>query len=93
MSTIKNFHSEENNWDELIANFDWSTMIFEDASTLPKQEPKPKKVQQTSQEIARETQKRSREVDARNNGSKYSPYSCRYEKALITINEKHNGEI
>ena len=92
MSTIKNFHSEENNWDELIANFDWSTMIFEDASTLPKQEPKPKKVQQTSQEIAREISKRSKERDAIVS-SRYSAQSCRYEKALITINEKHNGEI
>lgn len=81
-------NADFNNVEELMKNFDFDTLFATQADVIP---------QAPFQEVrltAAQREKMYREIDAKNKPRNfYGSYSCRYEKALITIAEKHNGEI
>lgn len=78
------------NWEEKIKNFDFNTVT----PTTPnnKTETKQENTPSASSEAV-ELSKRAKEADNKFNRKTKASYASNYEKALITISEKQNGEI
>ena len=78
------------NLEELMRKFDWNS-VCNNQNTIVENVISKSNLNGSS--LAIEISKRSKATDNRYNNKTKASYSSNYEKALITISEKNNGEL
>ena len=85
--------TNSNIWDnieELTSKFDWNSVCSNQNNTILNSD---SSTSLSGSSLAVQISKRSKESDSRYNNKTRASYSCKFEKALVTISEKHNGEF